>query len=68
MTQGKDNQAAAEQSVELNSTRSNTTVPVPKVRRKNLETWHLEAFPDAHLSLQRARVSRRTDGRTVGGQ
>ena len=53
---------------ELNSTRSNTTAPAPKVYEKNLGPRRREAYLDVHLSTQRTRVCSHADGGTVEGR
>ena len=66
--QTKGSQTTAGRLAELNSTRSNTTAPTPKVHRRVLENQHQVVSWDAHLSVRRAPARRCTDGRRVGGR
>ena len=65
---GKCGRKVAVRSVELTPTRSNTTVPIPKVYGRNLEIGLHEVSPDAHLPVQWVQVCNRAGCGTVEGQ
>ena len=64
----KDGRTSPGRLVELKPSCSNTTVPTPKVRGRNLEIRRHGVFRDGRPSIQQPPYCSRIDDGTVGGQ